>query len=357
MASRHGLAWYSMAMLLAAAVVSAQLSTDFYDETCPNALDIIESAVRAAISKESRMGASLLRLHFHDCFVNATCRNFQTSLVTLVSEYNHGVPFRGLTVDCNAKWTLQGCDGSVLLDDATGFTGEKTAAPNKNSIRGFEVVDDIKSQLEDACAQTVSCADILAVAARDSVVALGGPTWDVELGRRDGTTASLDDANSDLPKPTMDLSDLINAFSKKGLSETDMIVLSGGHTIGQARCVNFRGRLYNETTTLDASLASSLKPRCPSATGNGDNNTSPLDPSTSYVFDNFYYKNLLRNKGLLHSDQQLFNSGSADDQTKAYASDMAGFFDDFRDAMVKMGAIGVVTGSGGQVRVNCRKTN
>ncbi|KAF8660247.1 hypothetical protein HU200_057813 [Digitaria exilis] len=287
-----------MAMLFAAAVVSAQLSTDFYDETCPNALDIIKSAVRAAVSKESRMGASLLRLHFHDCFVNASAISHR-------------------------------------------FTGEKTAAPNKNSIRGFEVVDDIKSQLEDACAQTVSCADILAVAARDSVVALGGPTWDVELGRRDGTTASLDDANSDLPKPTMDLSDLINAFSK----------------IGQARCVNFRGRLYNETTTLDASLASSLKPRCPSATGNGDNNTSPLDPSTSYVFDNFYYKNLLRNKGLLHSDQQLFNGGSADDQTKAYAADMAGFFDDFRDAMVKMGAIGVVTGSGGQVRVNCRKTN
>ncbi|CAN6229839.1 unnamed protein product [Urochloa humidicola] len=321
MASRQSFACYTMALLLAAAAVSAQLSTDFYEEMCPNALDIIESAVRSAISMESRMGASLLRLHFHDCFVN-------------------------------------GCDGSVLLDDAPGFTGEKTAKPNKNSIRGFEVVDDIKKQLEDACALTVSCADILAVAARDSVVALGGPTWDVELGRRDGTTASLDDANNDLPAPTMDLDDLIKAFSKKGLSETDMIALSGGHTIGQARCVNFRGRLYNETTTLDSSLASSLKPRCPSADGNGDDNTSPLDPSTSYVFDNFYYKNLLRNKGLLHSDQQLYNGGgSADAQTEAYASDMAGFFDDFRDAMVKMGGIGVVTGSGGQVRVNCRKAN
>lgn len=64
---------------------------------------------------------------------------------------------------------LQGCDGSVLLD---GATSEKNAQPNKNSLRGFEVVDDIKSQLEDACAQTVSCADILAVAARDSVVAV-----------------------------------------------------------------------------------------------------------------------------------------------------------------------------------------
>jgi hypothetical protein len=62
----------AMALLFSAAVVSAQLSTDFYDETCPHALSIIESAVRAAVHKESRMGASLLRLHFHDCFVNAS---------------------------------------------------------------------------------------------------------------------------------------------------------------------------------------------------------------------------------------------------------------------------------------------
>ena len=137
-----------------------------------------------------------------------------------------------------------------------------------------------------------------------------------------------------------------------------MVALSGAHTIGQARCVNFRGRLYNENATLDSTLATSLKAKCPSTVGNGDDTTSPLDPSTSYVFDNFYYKNLLRNKGLLHSDQQLFGGGSADAQTTAYASGMgAGFFDDFSDAMVKMGGIGVVTGTSGQVRVNCRKAN
>ncbi|XP_044459399.1 peroxidase 2 [Triticum aestivum] len=173
-------------------------------------------------------------------------------------------------------------------------------------------------------------------------------------------TTSQDAANSDLPAPTSDLGALTKAFSIKGLTQKDMVALSGAHTIGQARCVNFRGRLYNETApSLDATLATSLKPRCPSTDGTGDDNTSPLDPSTSYVFDNFYYKNLLRNKGLLHSDQQLFSGGgSADAQTTAYASGMgAGFFDDFRDAMVKMGGIGVLTGSSGQVRVNCRKAN
>lgn len=67
---------------------------------------------------------------------------------------------------------MQGCDGSVLLDDTSSFTGEKTAVPNNNSLRGFDVIDSIKSQLEASCKQVISCADILAVAARDAVVAV-----------------------------------------------------------------------------------------------------------------------------------------------------------------------------------------
>lgn len=64
---------------------------------------------------------------------------------------------------------LQGCDGSVLLDDTPSFTGEKRAAANFNSARGFEVIDEIKSTIEMLCPGVVSCADILAIVARDSV--------------------------------------------------------------------------------------------------------------------------------------------------------------------------------------------
>lgn len=64
---------------------------------------------------------------------------------------------------------MQGCDGSILLDDTSSFTGEKNANPNRNSARGFEVIDNIKSAVEQACPGVVSCADILAITARDSV--------------------------------------------------------------------------------------------------------------------------------------------------------------------------------------------
>ena len=64
----------------------------------------------------------------------------------------------------------QGCDASVLLDDTSSFRGEQTAGPNNNSLRGFEVIDAIKPKVESACPSVVSCADILAIAARDSVV-------------------------------------------------------------------------------------------------------------------------------------------------------------------------------------------
>ncbi|KAK4716801.1 hypothetical protein R3W88_015139 [Solanum pinnatisectum] len=296
---------------------SAQLTSNFYNSSCPNVLSIIKTAVNSAIAKESRMGASLLRLHFHDCFVN-------------------------------------GCDASVLLDDTSSFTGEKTANPNSGSLRGFDVIDTIKTQVESSCAGVVSCADILAVAARDSVVKLGGPSWTVLLGRRDSTTASLNTANSDIPAPTLNLSSLISSFSNKGFNAREMVALSGSHTIGQARCTTFRDRLYNETD-INATFATSLKSNCPQS--GSDNNISPLDTTSPTTFDNIYYKNLRIQKGLLHSDQQLFSGGSTDSIVNTYSSNSATFLADFAKAMVKMGNLSPLTGTNGQIRKNCRKTN
>ncbi|XP_028808628.1 cationic peroxidase 1-like [Neltuma alba] len=298
-------------------MVSAQLTSDFYASSCPNASATIKAAVESAVNSEKRMGASLLRLHFHDCFV-------------------------------------QGCDASVLLDDTSSFTGEKTAFPNVNSLRGFDVVDTIKTQLEAICPGVVSCADIVAAAARDSVVALGGPSWDVLLGRRDSTTASLSDANSDLPAPTSDLSGLITAFSNKGFTTKEMVALSGSHTIGQARCTTFRTRIYNESN-INSTFAASLQANCPS-TG-GDDNLAALDTTSQNSFDNAYFTNLLTQKGLFHSDQQLFNGGSTDSQVTDYSNNPDTFNSDFANAMLKMSNLSPLTGSSGQIRTSCRSLN
>ncbi|KAL5720851.1 peroxidase [Ranunculus cassubicifolius] len=297
----------------------AQLSTNFYSSSCPHVLPVVRSAVQSAISSERRMGASLLRLHFHDCFVN-------------------------------------GCDGSILLDDRAGFVGEKNAAPNRNSARGFDVVDNIKSAVERVCPGVISCADVLAIAARDSVAILGGPTWNVKLGRRDSRTASQGAANSSIPRPTLNLNNLISSFQAQGLSARDMVALSGSHTIGQARCISFRNRVYNETN-IDTNLARSRQGNCPRTSGSGDNNVSPLDIQTPVAFDNKYYSNLISQRGLLHSDQELFNGGSTDALVRSYNNNPSTFNADFSAAMIKMGDIRPLTGSNGEIRKNCRIPN
>ncbi|XP_019186654.1 PREDICTED: peroxidase P7-like [Ipomoea nil] len=295
---------------------SAKLSENFYKKSCPKVLSIIKSGVRYAVLAEPRMGASLLRLLFHDCFVN-------------------------------------GCDASILLDDTVNFIGEKSAAPNKGSIRGFDVIDKIKTQVEKSCPGVVSCADILTIASRDSVILLGGPSWKVLLGRRDSTTASFSDANRDLPAPAFNLSQLISSFSNKGFSVREMVALSGAHTIGLARCVSFRDRIYNDTN-INASFARSLQAICPRS--KDDNNLAPLD-STPKTFDNGYFKNLLSQKGLLHSDQALFNGSFTDSIVNTYSANPSTFASDFTKAIVKMSTLSPLTGSNGQIRKNCRKIN
>ncbi|GFZ20756.1 peroxidase superfamily protein [Actinidia rufa] len=305
--------------------VRAQLSADFYSTTCPNLLKIVRKEVQNAIKTEMRMAASLLRLHFHDCFVN-------------------------------------GCDGSVLLD---GSDGEKFAFPNLNSARGFEVMDSIKSSVESACPGVVSCADILAIAARDAILLSGGNSWKVLLGRRDGLVANQTGANIALPAPTEKIPSITAKFAAQGLNLTDVVVLSGGHSIGFARCVTFSDRLFNFSSTgapdstMETTMVSDLQGRCP-ITGDG-NNTAPFDRNSTDLFDNHYFQNLLNGKGLLSSDQILFSSDVAQTTTKdlveLYSNNLPLFLADFANSMIKMGNISPLTGSAGEIRKNCRVVN
>ncbi|KAL6222553.1 hypothetical protein ACLB2K_005945 [Fragaria x ananassa] len=306
-------------------VSSQQLNYKFYDSSCPNLTKIVQQGVWSAIANDSRIAASLLRLHFHDCFVN-------------------------------------GCDASVLLDDTSTLQGEKNAIPNKDSARGFEVIDKIKSNLEEACPSTVSCTDILTLAATSAVYFSGGPYWPVALGRRDGTTASKDAANNDLPSPFEPLENITAKFTAKGLDMKDVVVLSGAHTIGFAQCFTFKPRLFNfddsgqPDPTLDTSLLTNLQSVCPNQ-ADSDTKLAPLDPVTSTKFDNVYFKRLVNNSGLLQSDQVLMGDNRTASMVISYSRFPYLFNKDFGASMVKMANIGVLTGQSGQIRKNCRVVN
>ena len=59
----------------------------------------------------------------------------------------------------------------MLLNSTLGQSPEKSAVPNQ-TLRGFDFIDRVKSLLEAECPGIVSCADVLTLIARDSVVTI-----------------------------------------------------------------------------------------------------------------------------------------------------------------------------------------
>ncbi|KAK2996713.1 hypothetical protein RJ639_026091, partial [Escallonia herrerae] len=200
----------------------------------------------------------------------------------------------------------------------------------------------------------------------DCFVQVGGPYWHVPLGRKDSKTAGYALVSTNLPGANDGLLSIISKFLYQGLSVTDMVALSGAHTIGMARCANFRARIYGDyqaTSGLDPISETNLdklKSICPAAVG-GDNKESAMDYVTPNIFDNSYYHLLLRGEGLINSDQELYSSAfgvQTKKLVKKYAETAVAFFEQFSESMVKMGNItDPDTFVDGEVRKNCRFVN
>ncbi|CAI8590420.1 unnamed protein product [Vicia faba] len=280
----------------------AQLDPNFYIRSCPQLQSIVYQILSNVATKDPRMPASLIRLHFHDCFV-------------------------------------QGCDASVLLNTTDTIVTEQDALPNINSLRGLDVINQIKTAIEIACPHTVSCADILTLSAEISSVLTGGPG------------------------PSFSLTQLKSAFADQGLTTRDLVSLSGAHTFGKSRCFLFSDRLYNFNNTgkpdptLDTTYLKELQKQCPED-GPGDNRVN-FDPTTPNRLDKNYYNNLQVKKGLLQSDQELFSTPGADTIAivNRFANNKIVFFKNFKKSMIKMGNIGVLTGTKGEIRKQCNFIN
>ncbi|XP_059282858.1 peroxidase 27-like [Lycium ferocissimum] len=300
-----------------------ELKVRFYHKTCPNVEWIVKEVVDDVISRVPSLAAPLLRMHYHDCFV-------------------------------------RGCDASLLLDSPTK-QAEKDSIPNL-SLRGFQIIDRVKTALEKSCPGIVSCADIVALVARDVTAAVKGPFWEVETGRRDGRVSNITEALFNLPPPFANITALKQDFLQRGLSVKDLVVLSGSHTIGISHCSSFNNRLYNFTgkgdadPSLDPNYIKILKLKC---SPNDQKTIVEMDPGSVRTFDNSYYSLVAKRRGLFTSDSALLNDDETKDYLKKQAFNPYGstFFKDFGESMVKMGRIQVLTGNQGEIRKVCTRVN
>ncbi|KAK1273777.1 Peroxidase 66 [Acorus gramineus] len=301
---------------------ASTLEVDYYHQTCPQVESIVSETVRNATVHDPKVPARILRMFFHDCFI-------------------------------------RGCDASVLLDSTRSNKAEKDGPPNI-SLRSFYVIDDAKSKLEAVCPRTVSCSDVLAIAARDVVTLSGGPYWEVLKGRKDGKISKASDTR-DLPAPTFNATTLIQSFAKRGLSIKDLVALSGGHTLGFSHCSSFEGRIRNFSLTKDVDpsmdqwFAEKLRTNCHKP--NKERNAGEFLDFTSAVFDNDYYGRLVRGQGVFVSDQDLYSDYRTRWMVEAFWRDQSLFFREFKDSMVRLGRVGVKGDDDGEVRIKCRVVN
>ncbi|KAI5590939.1 hypothetical protein BDE02_04G044500 [Populus trichocarpa] len=292
-----------------------QLSVDYYAKKCPQLEQLVGSVTSQQFKEAPVSGPATIRLFFHDCFV-------------------------------------EGCDASILISTNPGSKelAEKDAEDNKDlRVEGFQTISKAKDLVERKCPGIVSCADILAIAARDYVHLAGGPYYQVKKGRWDGKISMTSRVPYNIPRANFTIDQLLKLFNSKGLTLEDLVVLSGAHTFGFAHCKQFVSRLYNYRGTkqpdpgMDPRLLKALKMSCPQFGGNPDI-IAPFDVTTPFLFDHAYYGNLEAKLGLLASDQALFLDPRTKPLVQQLGKDKKSFFQAFSIAMEKMGSIGVKRG-------------
>ncbi|XP_040378447.1 peroxidase 2-like [Oryza brachyantha] len=329
----------SMAVLMAAVTTTCQagavgpyyhgpaascgLKVGYYRDRCPHAEDIVRGVVGAAVLRDPGVGAGLVRMLFHDCFV-------------------------------------EGCDASVLLDPTPANPQpEKLGPPNNPSLRGYEVIDAAKAAVEAACPGVVSCADIVAFAARDASFFLSHTrvAFQMPAGRLDGRYSNASRTLDFLPPPTFNLGQLVANFAVKGLSVEDMVVLSGAHTVGSSHCSSFVPDRLAVPSDMEPYLAAMLRTQCPAKPSSSNDPTVVQDVVTPNALDNQYYKNVLAHRVLFTSDAALLTSPATAKMVVDNANIPGWWEDRFKAAMVKMASIEVKTGNNGEIRRNCRAVN
>ncbi|CAN8231607.1 unnamed protein product [Cochlearia groenlandica] len=298
------------------------LTIDYYQKTCPDFSKIVLETVKAKQTQQPRTAAGTLRLFFHDCF-------------------------------------MEGCDASILIATNSSNKAERDDVHNQSLPEdAFDVVTRVKTALEKSCPGVVSCADILAQSTRDIVTMVGGPTYEVKLGRKDGFESKALKVPGNIPLVTHKVSDMLSIFQKNGFTLKELVTLSGGHTVGISHCKEFSNRIFGPQVDpeLDTRFAGILKGLCKDYKTN-KTSVAFLDPATPEKFDNMYFKNLKKGLGLLDTDNILFRDNRTRPFVELYANNQDAFFEDFARAMEKLSMVGVKGEQDGEVRRRCDQSN
>ncbi|CAN6198163.1 unnamed protein product [Urochloa humidicola] len=313
-------------------LTEAKLVPEYYSKTCPRAEQIVTDVVSQKQLSHPTTAAGILRLLFHDCFVS-------------------------------------GCDASVLVS-TTAFARSERDAAQSQSLPGdaFEAVTRAKTALELACPGAVSCADVLAIAARVLLTMTGGPFYPLRLGRKDALASSPAAPDAELPLANSTVPRLVSMFAAKGFTAQDLVALSGAHTLGFAHCAEFADRIFRRPAKGGAPEPVPHDPAMNPAYAKGLQDACrnyQRDPTiavfndimTPGKFDNMYFVNLQRGLGLLSTDQALWSDPTTRPFVQRYAANQTAFFADFARAIVKLGVMGVKTGRDGEVRRRCDMFN
>lgn len=299
----------------------SELQFNYYEQSCPRAEEIIKDQVIKLYNKHGNTAVSWVRNLFHDCMVKS-------------------------------------CDASLLLETVNGIESEK-ASQRSFGMRNFKYVNTIKAALESECPVTVSCADIVALSARDGIVMLGGPRVEMKTGRRDSTESYGAVVEDFIPNHNDSISLVLSRFQSIGVDVEGTVALLGSHSVGRVHCVNLVHRLYPTVDpTMDPDYAEYLKGRCPTPDPDPQEVLyARNDRETPMILDNYYYKNLLGHKGLLMVDQQLTSDPLTSPYVEKMAADNGYFHDQFSRAVVLLSENNPLTGDQGEIRKDCRYVN
>ncbi|KAI3895492.1 hypothetical protein MKX03_035459 [Papaver bracteatum] len=263
------------------------LSYQYYETSCPQVESIVTDKLTPILLSDPASSAALLRLLFHDCQV-------------------------------------QGCDGSILLDSDTS---EMSSSKNFE-IRNRETIGIIKTMVDSVCPGTVSCSDILVLAARDAVAMSGGPKIKVPLGRKDSNSSSHTFADASLPAANAGVSEILSIFTKEGMTIEESVAILGSHTLGVSHCVNIMDRFSRQIISANRTpFETLLALRC--AFGASFSNSGTVGNDVTITkFDNQYYKDTSRGRGLLKIDSDMSTDPRTQNQNE--------FFKEFTAAFLKL---------------------